>query len=329
MSRSGVSRFAGRAFGLGSVLLSLSEMLWPGEQYRFPWTPPPTGMTHVCGPTGWPGPPYIRSVRVFYQNFTVNTPVCGLGGQSVAGYTTAPTVSTRSVIYFWGPNALLLPAERYFVDDQYTSVPAVGVLPSLRFYPALISSQAAPLLPPGVSVEVLPDPQPIYQVPATQSNPSPFATTRGSTETDTATLGDAPLVSPSPSPGGLSYQADYPEVRPRPRERERKMAPGAGLMFKFFSQVGTWHSFVNALHRSLPPRYSHRRRNLQQKLQDIYQHYDEIDLDRAARYLFQYWLQYRAGMWAYGRVQKSLVDQLGPRDGNNLYRWMIGSENLI
>lgn len=312
----------GRTLGWLGLAVGVSEMLWPGDQWRFPHVPPPSGWSHVCGPSAWPGPPYLQATRTVFASGICTTPGCGTGLQSIGGFSYLPDASSRCMRTYWGPHAGLLPAERFYLSDQYTVNPAANNVQIMAHYPVGVSSQLAPYLPPGVHAEVVAVPVSLWEIPATQTSPDPFGTTRANTAPD---LGPAPSPSPSPNGRGLSYQPNYPEIRPRERERERKLDPRVGVLFKFFSQVGTWHSFVNALHRSLPPRYSHRRRTLQQKLQDIYQHYDEIDLDRAVRYLGQYWLKYKLAGWAYGRVQKELVRLLGPNAGMDVYRGLVNA----
>lgn len=312
----------GRTLGYVGLALGVAEMLWPGDQWRYPHVPPPAGWSHVCGPTPWPGPPYAQATRTLFAAGICTTPGCGVGLQSIAGFTYLPAANSRCMRTYWGPNVALLPAERYFLSDQYTVNPALNNVQVMAHYPTQVSSRVSLYLPPGLHVEVMPMPLSLWEIPATQSDPRVGVTERvdGASETRTAT---ATLTQAQPAPRGLSFQPNYPEVRPPPRTREQKINAAAGAAFRFLGAIGTWHSFVNALWRSLPPKYSHKRRSFAGKLQDIYQHWDEVDLDRAARVLFQYWVMYKAAGWAYGSAYNYLVRVYGPREGPEIYRSLV------
>lgn len=313
---------AGRFFGYLGLAVTVADYLWPSGQNQYPFTPPAPGMTHLCGPTGWPGPPYQNSLRTFMRDAATITPFCGLGGQSFAGADILPQPNTHTIYTVWGPNTALLPVERWSIEamDSFPAGP-VPLLTTHAQYALNVSPAIVDLIGPGVNVSVVAVAYPPFpSVPREQVADSPYATTRSSTALDTD-----PAPSPRADAGGLHYEADYPEVRPRPRERERKVDPSVGAIFRVFSQIGTWHSFVNALWHSLPPTYSHRRRNFQQRLLDIYLHFGEIDLDRAIRYLLKYYVGYKAAGWAYGRAQKTLVEAFGPQRGIEIYRGLVNA----
>lgn len=310
----------GGALGVGAAILGASEMLWPGDQWRFPHVPPPAGWSHPCGPLGWPGPPYANAIRVVFAGGICTTPGCGTGNQSLGGAAYLPDANTRCIRYFYAPKMDVLPAIRAYLSDQYTANPAPGNIRVMSGYPAPISSQWAPFLPPGLRADVIAHPNTLWEIPATGTDPAPFSPVRGDTAPEPE---NAPEPAPRPSHGGLSFQPSYPEIRTPPREREQKVDPRLGAAYRFLGSLGTWTHFVNALHKSLPPKYSHRRRTLKQKLQDLYQHWDEVDLERAIRHLFQYWVRYKAAGWAYGRAQRYLVEALGPRRGYEVYRALV------
>lgn len=318
-----LGRVAGAA-ALAWGLYDYAKDFWPQGEFTYPRQGPlPAGWAVQCGPTGWPGPPYRPNIYYYYSIAAAPPLNCGLGGQAFNLALGMPTANSNYVHIIWGTNVILEPVKRYYIDTQaaYPGAPPLNsqVTP-VRYFPPSVPSHAVPYLPPGVAVNVIPSPMPFPSIPRQQVAPTPFASTRSSTE-----LGVSPSPKPNPSPGGLSYRPSHPEVRPPPREKERKTDPVIGRIFKVMSQVGTWHSFVDALHRSLPAKYSHRRRSFRQKLEDIYQHYDEIRWERAARELFKYWLMYKAAGWAYGRVQRHLVELYGPNDGIRLYRSMVNA----
>lgn len=317
--RGSLSRVAGAA-ALGYALYDFGKDFWPQGEFTYPRQGPfPPGWAAQCGPTGYPGFPYRPHIYYYYSIAAAPPLNCGLGGQAFNLALGMPAPAKNYVHIIWGTNVVLEPIKRYYIDTQMAypgSPPVSEQLNPIRYFPPSVPSWAVPYLPPGVAVNVVPVPAPFPSIPRQQVAPTPYATSRSSTES-------APSPKPNPSPGGLSFQPSHPEVRPRPREKEKKVDPVVGQIFKFFSQVGTWHSFVNALHRSLPAKYSHRRRSFQQKLEDIYSHFGEIRWERAVRELFKYWVTYKAAGWAYGRVQRHLVEVYGPNDGIRLYRSMV------
>lgn len=306
-----VAPFLGRAVPWALLALGIADDLWPSGP-RYAYTPPPAGWTHVCGPNAYPGPPYRNVVRCFYSPTQNNFASCGLGGQSMAGLQVAPSAAIRTVLYTYGPNTALLPVERWFIFDQYTcaqALPQPSPLLSNAFNPVSLPSVAVASAPIG-AWNVVPTPLPFYLVPYAENGSSPFSNARISVDV-------APR--PKPSPGGLQFEPNYPDVVPPIRERERKIAPEAGIAFKVFSQIGSWTSFVSALRRSLPKKYRTRNANTAQKLQDIYQHWDKMDLNAAIRSLGAFWLRYKAAGYAFGKIQQEFVRMFGPR-GYQLYR---------
>lgn len=289
--------------------LDIALQLFPGGDFAMPAGGAFGGQ--VCGPMGWPGPPYRQSYKYFYANTVSNTNTCGLASQSYAGSAQVPNPLTRTVYGVWGPNEGLLPLQRWYNDAKWTNASANPQLTPLRYYPQPVPSPWLAHLPLG-AYDPVPIAPPLWSVP----NEVPANGPQSNTATSTF---NRPVPDTSPDRG----QTGHPDIRPPPREVERKLDGAVGVAFRLLGQAASWSSIVDALWRSLPMRYRRGRHTLADKLDDIYRHYDEIDFHRAVRNLVTYWLLYRAAGWAYGTAYRDLVRRLGPNAGPRLYRALV------
>lgn len=294
----------GRLAPWALLALQLYDMVIPSGGRNFAM--PPSNWVHVCGPFGYPGPPYRNCV-----NWTWNGSV-SVGGCIVPLPGQALTINNsfflppfgdpaHTIIYAYGPNEALLPTERWYTYDQW-SAPAPGPVNPPGFN---IMLGVAPVSLPH---ELLP-----FVGPAVLVNPLPVAPPVGHPPTPDQQRGYItdlePAVDPHPKPGdlGVSHVPKIPDTRPRPREREHKAAGSAARGFQILSQLGSWNSLVHALHRSLPKDCRARGRNTGAQIAALYKHASCLELGAAAWELSNFWVRYKFAGWSYGRIQRYMV----------------------
>lgn len=314
----GFSRALG-LIGLGLTIYDQVTGYWPSGQFRNALTVAPgAGWNHICGPTPWPGPPYANALKSFYRNSVGTTPFCGLGGQ-IFNLPVIPSTTTRAIFNVWGPNLPLkqMGLLRWYVAEQWNKpLPAQAFPKALTQFPRTLPQELVTRAPPGVFYNVVPSSHPFALLrsnPRQQVAGNPYQSVAASPSARV-------VVRVAVEPGGLSYRPSYPDVRPPPRERERKTSGKLGVAFKVLSQIGSWNSVVSAFWYALPRSARGDSRLIHNKLRDLYQHYDEIDLRRAVENALRYWLGYKAAGYAYGRSYQALVKRFGVNEGTRIYR---------
>lgn len=259
------------------------------------------GFNHICGPNGWPGPPYLPQIKRVFTNSPLTTPVCGTGlqatGTSPPTSDIYPVPNTRRVVDYWVHDTLL---NRGFVNEQWSRPTAMQAIPNrynipIQPYRLMPTANARlggwnPLLN---IVDVVPTPvalsssfngePPFPEGPergyAIPTGPNNFRGNQLNGFTDPYT-GVRLRVSVASNPR---------DQRPEDREKERKNEAGSRLgrmAISGFRGLQTWGSIngaIDALWRAIP-RSSRPagKRSWWQKYQDVYEHFDEIDLATAA-----------------------------------------------
>jgi len=319
------------AFGVSSAL---GAILWWGLNQDFNWAGQPMpylpGWEHVCGPFPWPGPPYLHQRH--WEWFGVPSLACNvpLGGQ--AGFADLPPTPSSDLLYFgWGPNDL----NRYYAYDQYTrpagsSAPDAGLRPHFNPAPGLIGPGANLAMHPN-AWNPNPIPPPIRVSPFFPPEPPyPQGPSRG------YTLGSGPSntrgrVQTISDVHGNSFTIAHPSAPPRdrrppPREKERKAELGSALgraIITGFKALQTWgqiNGAVDSLWRALPARSRTPGASWWQKYVDVYDHFDEIDLGKAAANAAVYAARIRAFGYAFDRTQRHLDNVLGPNGSRSITR---------
>nr|DAV47966.1 MAG TPA: hypothetical protein [Microviridae sp.] len=316
-------RGRGLRIPIGAALsaLAIVEMAWPSGQATRAVQPIPSGYSLICGPVGWPGPPYMNAIRVGYFGPPASPPdFCGSGGQSLAGVDEVPSPSTSTIRYYYGPNTALLPLERYFVSQTVTDAGGALELTPIRMYAYAVPQYAMPRTPPGLPVEVVPSPS--FARPYGRAGSLGDVSHAGSGGDFSAPMA-TPVTASRGGSRGLFVSPAAPDERPPPRDREKKLGPKVGAFFRLVQEFGNWNGLAYALWASLPARYRTPHANTAQRLGDLIDHWEHVDAEKAVVNLGKFYLGYLLGRAAYGRAQAHLISMLGPRLGWSVYRALV------
>jgi len=145
-----------------------------------------------------------------------------------------------------------------------------------------------PLRPP--QTEPLPYPQPLPRRAVPQRKPNPFRNPREQTQ-----RGPNPTRQPrgrvdfTPYPGTrISVRPQTRFKRPPPGTKERKVALKLPkVLNRWYGRFTEGIDFIDVIYDSLPMKYQDFDANPYQKARTIYDHYDEIDIERAVMGLVQ------------------------------------------
>lgn len=313
----------GRAAGVGAAL---GAILWWALNEDFNWAtqaqPYIPGWEHVCGPFPWPGPPYLHQTHWTWIPTAITGCIAPLGGQALV-VDVAPAPGDDTLLWSFGPNQ----NGRYYVYDHYVR-PDGGPDPALRPHyvpvPAIrgpgvglaanpADFVAHPIAPPIWASPWFPPEPPYPQGPSRGYVAGPLNYTRGSYDAVT-------------NSEGLSLVVNAPQQRPRdrrpePREKERKLELGsrAGrLMITSFKALQTWgqiNGAVDALWRAIPKRFRSERASWWKKYEEVFTHFDKIDLGQAAVNAAVYAAQIRAFGAAYAAQNRAMRRMFGERGG--------------
>lgn len=314
----------GRALGTGTAL---GIALWWALNNDWNWATNPLpsvpGWQHVCGPFPWPGPPYLQNTHWTWLPTAITGCIAPLGGQALI-VDVAPAPGDDTLLLSYGPNQ----NGRYYVYDHYVR-PAGGADPALapQYRPMpVIRGPGAGLA--GLPTDFVPNPMapPIGlspwfpPEPPYPQGPSRGYVAPGGPYNSTGAI-DLVQNAQGQSLSVRTSQQREPDRRPPPRERERKLesqSRAGRLLIGTWKAMQTWgqiNGAVNALWHALPKSARTANARWWQKYDDVYRHFDEIDLEQAALNSAAYAASIRAFGAAYSAQNRFLRAHAGENMG--------------